>query len=74
MQADLFYRYGFFNYREEGSRHDHNQTLSLALRYEITHWAAVSGSTFLGLNRSNEAAFDYDVLNAGGGLGLSLRF
>ena len=74
LSADLFYRYGYFVYREEGQRRDHNQAFSFGLRYDVTRWMTVSGSSFVGVNRSNVGVFDYEVLNAGGGLGLSLRF
>ena len=74
LQAAVSYRYGYFIYREEGERKDHNQAASLSLRYDVSPWAAVTASTFFGVNRSNEEVFDYDVVNAGGGLGLTVQF
>lgn len=74
LEADLFYRYGYFVYREEGERRDHNQTLSLSLRYNLTRWMSISASSFLGWNRSNAEVFDYHVWNVGGLFGVSLRF
>jgi len=74
LEADLSYRYGFFHYREEGSRRDHNQSVSIAVRYNVTDWFSASATTFFGWNRSNQRAFDYDVVNGGIGLGLTVRF
>jgi hypothetical protein len=73
LNADLFYRFAFHFYNQS-SRIDRNQTLSLGLRYSLTDWADVSGTASLGFNRSDSAAFDYDVFNAGGGVGVTVRF
>ncbi len=74
VDADLFYRYGRYVYREGKGRQDHNQTVSLALRYTPTPWLTLSATGFLGANRSNRPAFDYDVGNVGVGLQVALRF
>ncbi len=74
LGADLGYRYGYFVYRQGDGRRDDNHSISLSLRYAPVEWAAISASSFLGFNRSNRSAFDYDVLNAGVGLQFSLRF
>jgi len=75
VEADLFYRYGYFDYREsELDRRDHHQALSFTVRYAPAEWVALSASSFAGFNRSNEEAFDYEVLNAGLGLQVSIRF
>jgi hypothetical protein len=74
LGADLGYRYGYFVYRQAGGRRDQNHSISLSLRYSPVEWAAISASSFLGFNRSNRSAFDYDVLNAGVGLQFSVRF
>jgi len=75
IEADLFYRYGYYDYREsELDRRDHNQTLSLTIRYAPVEWVSLSATSFAGINRSNEEAFDYDVLNVGLGLQVSMRF
>jgi hypothetical protein len=73
LEADILYRYGFYPY-SEGGREDHNQTVSLALRYRFTEWASVFASGFVAWNRSNQEVFDYDATNAGVGLTLSLQF
>lgn len=75
LEADISYRYGWFLYRQsEDDRRDQNHTLSLSLRYVPVPWAAISASTFLGINRSNRAVFDYEVWNAGIGLQISVKF
>ena len=74
LQAAVSYRFGYFVYREEGDREDRNHALSASLRYDATPWAAVSGSIFSGFNRSNQEVFDYNVVNAGGALGVAVRF
>jgi hypothetical protein len=73
IEADLFYRLGYFVYRE-ASRRDVNQTVTLSLRYNVAEWLSVNGTTYFGVNSSNRSTFDYNVFNAGGGLGASLRF
>ena len=74
LEAELSYRYGFFVYREEGSRRDHNQSVTIALKYNVTDWFAVAATSFFGWNRSNQSIYDYDVVNGGVGLRLTLRF
>jgi len=74
IDADLYYRYGRYVYRDGEGRQDDNQTVSLAIRYAPRPWVAFSASGFYGVNRSNRRAFDYEVGNAGVGLQVSLRF
>ena len=74
VDADLFYRYGRYVYREGDGRQDNNQTLSLALHYTPQPWLSFSATGFYGANRSNRRAFDYDVGNVGAGVQVSLRF
>jgi hypothetical protein len=73
LQADLFYRGGFFQY-SGGNRQDWNQIVSLSGRYEVTTWLAVTMSAYLTTNRSNRPTFDYDAGNVGGGIGVTMRF
>lgn len=73
FEADLLYRYAAQFY-SEGDRMDHNQTLSLALSFVANRWLRVMGSISGALNDSNQAPFDYDVLNVGGGLRLEVTF
>ena len=74
IDADLYYRFGHYVYRYGGGRRDENHTLSLSLHYRPTEWILFSASSFLGANRSNRAAFDYDVMNAGVGVQCAVQF
>ena len=74
VDADLSYRYGRFVYRQSEGRRDDNQTVTLTLRYAPVEWVSISANTFLGINRSNRSAFDYEVWNAGVGLQFSVKF
>ncbi|MGB8170202.1 MAG: hypothetical protein WCF18_22050 [Chthoniobacteraceae bacterium] len=74
VDADLFYRYARYVYREGNGRRDDNQTVSLALHYTPTPWLSFSATGFYGVNHSNQPAFDYEVGNVGVGLQMSLRF
>lgn len=73
FDADLLYRYAGQFY-SEGDRLDHNQTLSLAFGFVANRWLRVTGSISGASNDSNQSAFDYDVLNLGGGLRLEITF
>ena len=73
LDADLVYHYAAQFY-DEGGRLDHNQTLALAIGFYPTRWLRVDGSIFGARNDSNRPAFDYNVLNVGGGVRLNLRF
>ena len=75
ISTDLLYRYSHFVYRESGTgRRDHNQTLSLSIRYNLTDWLALTASGYAAWNRSNQSAFDFDAWNLGGSVGLNARF
>lgn len=74
IDADLFYRYGRYVYREGAGRQDNNHTVSVAVRYTPKAWVSFSVTGFYGANRSNRRAFDYDVVNAGVGVQCSWRF
>ena len=74
IDADLYYRYGYYVYRYGLGRRDENHTISLSIHYRPTDWLNISASTFFGANRSNREAFDYDVMNAGLGIQCSMQF
>lgn len=74
IDADLYYRYGRYVYREGDGRQDDNHTIALALHYVPRPWLSFSATGFYGVNRSNRPAFDYDVGNVGVGVQVSLRF
>lgn len=67
LDADLVYRYAAQFYAVN-DRLDHNQTLSLALGFMPNRWLRLTGSISAARNDSNEAAFEYDVFNFGGGI------
>jgi hypothetical protein len=73
LDADLLYRYAAQFYDEDG-RVDHNQTLSLAIGFYPARWLRVDASIAAARNDSNRSAFDYNVLNVGGGVRFSIRF
>lgn len=73
VDADLLYRYAAQFYSEDG-RVDHNETLSLAIGYYPVRWLRMGASVSAARNDSNRSAFEYDVLNLGGGVGFDIRF
>lgn len=73
LEFDLLYRYAYIIYQEI-ERNDHNQTVSASLRYRITDWFSISASSYAGWNRSDREVFNYDVVNGGGALTLSVQF
>lgn len=74
LDADFFYRYGRHIYRSDHGRKEHNQTVSVTLRYTPEEWLSISASGFFGANRANRPGYDYDAGNVGVGLQFSLRF
>ena len=73
FDADASYRFAYYFYNS-GDRRDANQFLSLGMRYQLAPWANLVGTLALGINRSNQEVFDYDVLNTGGGIGVNVSF
>ncbi len=73
LEMDLGYRYSFLPYSDSG-RADHNQTVSLGLRYRFTEWVSASSSGFWSWNGSNRVPFQYEAASGGGGLSLSWQF
>jgi hypothetical protein len=73
FDVDLVYRYAAQLY-EEGGRVDHNQTLSLAVTLAATRWLRVNALVSAARNDSNESAFEYEVLNLGGGIRFNVSF
>ena len=71
--SDFGYRHSWYFYNG-GGRIDLNQVFSVGLHYYITPWASVDGFLTGALNHSNEAAFRYNVLSTGGGIGLTAHF
>jgi hypothetical protein len=73
LQGELFYRLSG-NFYNGGGRDDLNQIASMGLHYHFTPWAELNALLSFGSNRSTHDVFSYDVLNAGGGVGLVVRF
>jgi hypothetical protein len=73
LDADLLYRYAAQFYAED-DRVDHNQTLSLVVGFSANHWVRIDASLSAARNDTNRSAFEYEVLNLGSGVRLSIRF
>lgn len=73
LEADLLARPAVHFYNA-GGRTDFNQILSGSLRYRFNPWAEASAFLSYGWNRSDRTVFDYDVLTAGGGVAVTIRF
>jgi hypothetical protein len=73
LDADLLYRYAAQFYDEDG-RIDHNQTLSFSLGYYPARWLRIDASISAARNDTNRSAFEYEALNVGSGVRLSIRF
>lgn len=73
FDAELFYRFAAYFY-DRADRNDCNHVLSANLRYRLSRFADVNGFVSFGANRSDTPGFDYDVVTAGAGVGLSFRF
>jgi hypothetical protein len=73
LEADALYRYAFIPYNK-GGRKDHNQTVSLSLRYRFNDWLSATGAGYASWNESNIEPFSYDDGKLGAGLTLDVRF
>lgn len=73
LNADFLYRPAVHFYHDSG-RADFNQILSWSMRYRFTSWAELSASFSYGVNRSETAAFDYNVLTTGVTAAVNVRF
>ena len=73
FDLDLLYRYAAQFYSDDG-RLDHNQTVSMVLGYYPARWIRVEGSISAARNDSNRSAFEYEVLNLGGGVRATILF
>ncbi len=73
FDADLSYRVGGSFY-SQADRDDLNQFLNLSLSYRLRSFAVLSAFCSAGKNLSSAEVFDYEVLTAGLGLSLTVRF
>ncbi len=62
------------NFYNSGGRTDFNQILSGNLTYRFNAWSEANAFWSYGWNRSDKTVFDYDVLTAGGGVAVTIRF
>lgn len=73
LTGQVLYRFRLRDY-EHNNRSDLDHLVGVALVYGICRNASVSAYANYGDNNSNFNQFNYRVLNAGGGLNLSVRF
>ena len=73
LQTDFLFRPAVHFYTDS-DRVDYNQILSWNLRYQFNDWAEVNATLTYGVNRSERAVFDYNVLTTGAGVGAAIRF
>lgn len=73
LETDFLIRPALHVYTDR-SRLDYNQVFSWNLRYRLSPWADLNAFFSYGLNRSDVAAFDYNALTTGGGVGVNIRF
>jgi hypothetical protein len=73
LSADAVYRASLYDYHR-ASRLDLNQSLAVTFRWKPVEYFTVNAALSGVLNRSEEAAFDYDLLNAGLSLSATYRF
>lgn len=71
--AQVNYRVALYDYFADG-RDDLNQSVGLNTSYSLAEWAALGASTSFSFNNSTQPVFDYDAINAGGGVYLNLKF
>lgn len=73
LAADIGGTAAIYDYSEV-DRTDLNLGLNFSLRWEIVKNVSLVGSASFATNISDRSVFDYDVLNAGGGLAVSFKF
>lgn len=73
LGLDLNYRLAWLQY-VENDRADLNQSVSLGLRYRVADWLSTSASVAYTRSVSDDSAFDYQAINTGAGLSLSIQF
>jgi hypothetical protein len=72
-ETEFLLRPAVYFYNHPG-RVDFNQILGWNLRYRFTNWAEFNAYVSYALNRSETAAFDYDVFTTGAGGAFTIRF
>lgn len=72
FSGDLSYRITVFNYTE--GRTDLNQTTVATLAYTFNDHCKLTGSLSYASDISSQSAYNYDLVNTGGGLALQIKF
>lgn len=73
LGADFLWRPAVHFY-DDADRSDFNNILSASFRYRLTTYAELNAFVTYGANRSEDAAFDYDVFTTGVGASVTVRF
>lgn len=73
LELQTYYILSLFYY-PSGDRVDVTQNVGGSLNFYLTQWARISATASFGANNSTDSYFDYTVVNAGGSLGLDIRF
>lgn len=73
LDTDIFYRFSAYFY-DRADRMDCNHIISGSIRYRVSQYADLNAFVSFGGNRSDTAGFAYNVVTAGGGVGLTVRF
>lgn len=74
LELQTYYVLSLFYYPNDDSRVDVTQNVGGSLHYHFTKWAKLTASASFGANNSTDSYFNYTVVNAGGSLGLDIRF
>lgn len=73
LATDISYRFGYYFYNSD-SRVDRNHVISWNIRYRLNDNVDLGLFASFATNQSNNASFEYDVVNPGGGIGFNVRF
>lgn len=73
LATDISYRFGYYFYNSDG-RVDRNHVISWNVRYRLNESVDLGLFASFAANRSNNASFEYNVVNPGGGIGFNVRF
>jgi hypothetical protein len=74
LHLEFSYQYSLYFYEGPGDRLDHNHGLWLGAEYRFNDHFGCGASAFAAFNRSSESRFDYNLLNPGVSLNLSVAF
>lgn len=72
FSGDLYYRIAVFDYTV--GRTDLNQTVVASLAYTFNNYAKLTASVSFASDISNHSVYNYDLVTAGGGLAVQIKF